>query len=112
MMRGWLMSGCAALALVAGALPAAALTTPEPMRPPEAAGDERIRQVWWKPGMVIKLAGAQGQSLIVEMPKGMHLQAFMFSQQNIIQPDQFTEIDPATGKPIIPPPPPKEEGCE
>jgi hypothetical protein len=107
-MRQWLMSGCAMLVC----LPALALTTPDPIRPEEDRGDSRVRQVWWKPGMVIKLAGAEGQSLMVEMPKGMELKAFMFSQQNIIRPDEYIEVDPATGKPIQQPPPNKEEGCE
>lgn len=96
-MRRWLLIGCAMVALQP--LPAGALTTPERMRQ-DARGDDRVRQVWWRPGVVIELAGAEGKSLLVEMPKGMDMNSFMLSEQQIIKPDDLIEIDPTTGKAI------------
>lgn len=111
-MRRLLMSGCAALVLQVLHGPATALTTPEPIRPEEMRGDDRLRQVWWRPGVVIKLSGSEGQSLMVEMPRGMNLYAFMLSEQNIIKPEEGDEIDPVTGKPLAPTTPAKQEdGC-
>lgn len=69
------------LLLATVALFTMALSEPDPIE----GGDPRYRTVEYRPGAVVRLIGARGQSLMVEMPQGMEIFSVLVSDDDVMK---------------------------
>lgn len=69
------------LLLATVALFTMALSEPDPIE----GGDPRYRTVEYRPGAVVRLVAARGQTLMVEMPQGMEIFSVLVSDDDVMK---------------------------